>query len=300
MNPTSFVMSNLVSSLGMDHPRQIRNHPPPLKNPKLSHTTNASMNEIVLGFFINDVPVAVPLSVAENHKVIQIKNKGRWVSLTYCPLTRSGVIFYNLWGTTGLLYNSNIVLFSENDGLSLMPQLLGRIINGVNFNQLVPKIRVYQTSRYGWERVFPNTLYIQGNSTNKYDSYDVSPHLPQFPLMHLPPSIPGKGPKNIVVGFNLNGNNYCVFDTDILPNQPLYIRNIDNITVYGSVKAPNSIKIQRDPTGSIEILYEDRPINAIECYFFAWYATFPDTYIVGVNLDFTTDIEELYPWINDY
>jgi len=298
MNPTSYIMSNMVSGYGIHPPQQKRNANPPLKNPKLSAHTDAEKTDWVLGFFINGRPVAVPVKVAETHEIVQFKNDGRWVTLTYCPLTKSAVLYYNLWGSSGLLYNSNLVLFSENDGISLMPQILGKIVNGDLFDQIVPGARVYQTTRYTWESQFPGTLWVNGRKGVKYLSKYDQQSTPSFPIMHRPPVIPGRSPKDMVVGFNLNGNYYCVFDEDVQPGQTLYVENIDNVTVYGVMEAPESIQIRRNSLGAIDIVYKGEKLVAVDCHFFAWYANFPASFIVGYNLQIIESLNDLYPWLD--
>jgi len=299
MNPTSYIMSNMVSGYGLEPIRQKRNAIPPLKNPVMLKSCTAAPDDWVIGFMLDGVPTAVPVKIMETHEVVQLKNKGRWITLTYCPLTKSAVTYYNLWGTSGLLYNSNVVLFSENDGISLMPQILGKIVNGDRFDNTVPRMRVYQTTRYAWESVFPNTLWIQGITgvkyVEKYAKYNDASK-PAFPVMYLPPPIQGRNIMNPVVGFNLNGNNYCVFEADV-GFEPIFIRNIDNVTVYGSVEAPDSIKIQRNNLGCIDIIYKGQYLNAIQCLFFAWYANFPTSYIVNYNLEIIESMSEIFPWM---
>lgn len=277
MNPSDYILTNMIKT------REIPN------SPLYVVLTNQQPNDDnVIGFYLNKQPIAVSLSLMEDFKVVILNN----LSITYCPLSKSGMIYFNKWRDSGYVYNNNMVLLSESD-LSgspvFMPQIMGLAVSGNLFNQSMPKIRVYRTTKSLWENANPNTKYltasehIDGIVFNKpVMGIDSLPN--RYPLMHYPPFIPFKSMDSMVVGFTLNKNHYCIFSDDVVSGNPIYVSNPNQVMTYGSVKAPNSIVIKRNSVGSIDVINNGKIVNAIECYFFSWYADYPNSYIMGQNL----------------
>ena len=64
-------------------------------------------------------------------------NKKIKVSITYCPLTASPIVYKGEWKFSGLLYLNNDILYNKNN--DLMIQILGIIISTKNKNKNIQK-----------------------------------------------------------------------------------------------------------------------------------------------------------------
>ena len=60
-------------------------------------------------------------------------------------------------GISGLLYNSNLVMFDRANN-SLYPQIYGSGVLGVDLGQTLPLLAVVKTTWSVWKHLYPNTL----------------------------------------------------------------------------------------------------------------------------------------------
>ena len=161
---------------------------PSIDDPKflpISQITNMSDTEPVIGLIINGDARAYPLSVLTWHEIVNDTVGGVPVTITYCPLCNSSVVFERRvkgkvldFGTTGKLRNSDLVMYDRQTeswwqqflGEAIVGQMTGtrlkiipsRLESFANFRERAPRARV----------LVPNNPGIRPYGANPYRYYD--------------------------------------------------------------------------------------------------------------------------------
>jgi len=113
---------------------------PALVNPATVSTSDAEYvldDELVFGAAVNGEYRAYPLRIMDWHEMVNDIVGGRPVSLSYCTLCRSGILYdtrkpgggHFVFGTSGVLYRSNKLMIDEGT-LSLWSNLTGEPVVG--------------------------------------------------------------------------------------------------------------------------------------------------------------------------
>ena len=101
-----------------------------------------SNRDLVFGLVINGEARAYPHNIGWWHEIVNDKVGGHPVSVTFCPLTGTGLVFDGETasggrlelGVSGMLYNTNLVMF-DRDNLSLYPQIYAASVSGVSWGE---------------------------------------------------------------------------------------------------------------------------------------------------------------------
>lgn len=141
--------------------------------------------EPVLAVQVNGEARAYPLQILVWHEIVNDTVGGRPVSVTYCPLCNSGIIFdrrigariYD-FGTSGKLYKSDLVMYDRQTH-SLWSQMEGRAIVGDLAGTHLTMLPS-NTMAYGdWKRLHPNGKVLSRDTghgrmygRNPYGGYD--------------------------------------------------------------------------------------------------------------------------------
>lgn len=161
---------------------------PPIEKPKYLSRAEADRqwkdDAIVDGVVGPDgVPRAYPRLITVWHEIVNETFAGRPVSITYCPLTGSCVVFAGTLadgrattlGTSGRLYNSNLVMY-DRATRSLWPQLLGVAVDGERKGESLKELPIQITTTYGrWKRRYPDALVLS-TETGHARAYGSSPY----------------------------------------------------------------------------------------------------------------------------
>jgi hypothetical protein len=162
---------------------------PAIDNPKFVTPKEAdawlNLKEPVLALEVNGEARAYPLQILMWHEIVNDTVGGRAVSVTYCPLCNSGIVFdrrvgdqtYD-FGTSGMLYKSDLVMYDRQTH-SLWAQMEGRAIVGDLAGSRLAML-VANTMAYGeWRRLHPagkvlsrDTGHARHYGRNPYDGYD--------------------------------------------------------------------------------------------------------------------------------
>ncbi|MBQ13962.1 MAG: hypothetical protein CMQ17_06125 [Gammaproteobacteria bacterium] len=133
----------------------------PLESPRfIENSFNSPLDdvELVVGVKIGDDVRAYPHNILNYHEVVNetfmIDGELEQATLSYCPLTGSAVLWQAFmepgnptFGTSGLLYNSNLVLYDRKT-FSLWSQMLEQSIRGEEIQRIPERIQVIETT---WE-----------------------------------------------------------------------------------------------------------------------------------------------------
>ncbi|MBI4588475.1 MAG: DUF3179 domain-containing protein [Candidatus Rokubacteria bacterium] len=184
--------------------------------------------EPVLAVELNGEARAYPLQILTWHEIVNDTIGGRAVSVTYCPLCNSGIVFdrrigektYD-FGTSGMLYKSDLVMYDRQTH-SLWAQMEGRAIvgdlAGVRLTMLPAN-----TLAYGdWKRLYPGGQVLSRDTghgrmygRNPYDGYDQPNSHPFLYFDKVDPRLP---PKERVAGV-LIGDKARAYPFGLLANR---------------------------------------------------------------------------------
>jgi len=159
---------------------------PPLEFPKFHDDLQAvqlAPFELVAGVKIGDDVRAYPHNILNWHEVVNdeftISDLPEIVTLSFCPLTGSAMLWESFmesddatYGTSGLLYNSNLIMYDRETG-GLWSQMLEQSIWGENIQRIPDRIQVVETSWGTWQAMYPETTILSEDTgfSRDYDAY---------------------------------------------------------------------------------------------------------------------------------
>ena len=157
---------------------------PALINPEAVPASEATFmdgGELVVGVRVGNQVRAYPHSILDWHEIINDTIQGTSFAITYCPLTGTGIGWSRVlsggattFGVSGLLYNSNLILYDRATD-SNWSQMQGRSINGEHIGEDIETVQVIETTWNTWKTLFPQTEVVS-RSTGHNKPYGVYPY----------------------------------------------------------------------------------------------------------------------------
>lgn len=133
---------------------------------KSSEVEFVSDDDLVIGLNINGEQKAYPLFIMVWHEIVNDNIGGIPVAVTYCPLCFTNQVFDRTvdgkiteFGTSGKLYNSNLVMYDRNTD-SQWSQALGIAITGEMTESHLKRIPFDVARWYDWKLLYPDTLVL--------------------------------------------------------------------------------------------------------------------------------------------
>ena len=157
---------------------------PALSDPEMistEATTYLNNNDLVLGFELENEVFAIPHNILWHHEIINFNTFSTPISVTYCPLTGSGLVFDRSelngveFGVSGLLYQNNLVLFDRNMDESLWPQLSRSSQCGPAYSTQLFTIPVLEMTWNAWKTLYPSSKVVSPNTGHDRD-YTSNPY----------------------------------------------------------------------------------------------------------------------------
>ena len=284
-----------VDSRGVKYlvdPSKIRSGGPPqdgipsIDSPKYVTVAEAddwiADNELVLGLIHNGVKRVYPFQILVWHEIVNDTIGGDPIVVTYCPLCGSGIAYRRVidgqsveFGTTGRLYNSNLVMYdrltntwwTQIDGLAIVGERTGEELTEVSID----------TVTWGeWKAVHPDsevlsqdTGFRRSYGRDPYGSYYEESYL-MFPVENDDNRI---HPKTVIFGVEVDGIYKAYREDDVKRESPLE----DTI---GKAR----VRITRDAAGIVTFTNIDSGEEIVKerDFWFAWYAFHPETQVYGL------------------
>jgi len=240
----------------------------------------------ILGIEINGVARAYPISILNWHEIVNDSIDDTAYTITYCPLCGTGMAFSRSvngqtlsFGVSGLLYNSDVLLF-DRESESLWSQILGKAVTGKYKGTKLGMLPVRHTTWSDWKRHHPSTLvlstetgYTREYDRNPYSGYEKSHDL-YFPVQTKAPA--SYHPKETVIGLTADGS-YKAY-----PFIELNKNNENRFTDSFNGKTYIIHWNKNEQTGYITDV-DGILIPVIQGYWFAWYAFHPDTRVFTMS-----------------
>ena len=279
-----------------------------------------SPDDWVIGLRLGNTVRAYPHVVMVWHEIVNDWVEGMPVGIAYCPLCFSSIAFYRVidgepveFGTTGRLYNSDLVMYDRKTD-TYWSQLLGMGIYGELTGYRLRRIPVDFMRWEDWKRLYPETQvlstetgYSRPYGADPYAGYYTSPSI-YFPLENEDSRL---HPKTIVYGVEINGERKAYpYDevgkagvvNDAVGGEPIVVMSPgkDMVRVYSRKVAGLTLTFEyRDgffwdvETGSrwsFEGEALEGPMKGARlerivgepCFWFAWAAFYPDTEVYEV------------------
>ncbi len=134
-------------------------------------------DERVLGVFINGQAKAYPYSILNWHEIVNDSIGGVPVSVTYCPLCETGIVFERrvggketTFGVSGKLFQSCLVMYDRlTDSLWSQPWGLGVV--GPHVNESLKRYPAVRTTLGLWKKVHPATTVLSANTGSGRDYF---------------------------------------------------------------------------------------------------------------------------------
>ncbi len=260
---------------------------PPVEKPTYVSIAEASKqwkdDALVDAFTIDGQARAYPRFITVWHEIVNEKVGGKPISVTYCPLTGSTLVFSGqladgrttTFGTSGQLYNSNLVMYDRATN-SMWPQLLGIAVRGERKGERLTEIGGALTTTFGrWKAKFPDgtvlskdTGHIRTYGTWPYGDYDTAAGL-IFPVRATDERF---HQKKVVVGVRVNGAALAI------PKDEFAQRREAKIEVGGRALVAR-YDADLDAVRILDRKTEE-PIGAYNVMWFAWFAFNPKTEVL--------------------
>lgn len=198
---------------------------PSIDNPRFVRSGDATFmqdGDIVVGLRQNGITKAYPLKILVWHEIVNDGIGGRPIAVTYCPLCFTNLVFERVvdgqlveFGTSGKLYNSNLVMYDRLSD-SYWSQAMARGIAGQYSGYDLKKLPFDLAYWKEWKELYPDTLVLSTDTgsarpygTDPYGNYYTSPHI-YFPLEHRDDRL---GPKELILGLE-HGGDYKAYRLD--------------------------------------------------------------------------------------
>jgi hypothetical protein len=255
---------------------------PSIENPKFVAAANANFmrpTDRVIGITINGESRAYPINILNWHEIVNDQIKGVPVSVTYCPLCGTGLVYQAKvggkvlkFGVSGLLYNSDVLLFDRQTE-TLWSQILSKAISGSMKGQKLTMVPSSQTSWASWLKKQPNTKVLSTDTGFSRD-YRRSPYgdYDQNTETYFPVSARSKAyhPKERVLGITINGKHKAYPFVEL--------GKLGTNTLKDSFQGQNlTINFDMANRDGEVLGANGKPLELVNSFWFAWYAFHQDT-----------------------
>lgn len=153
---------------------------PAMTNPSFVPATEAfhvGDFDPVIGVYIDGIAKAYPESIGWWHEIVNDQIGDRFITVSLCPLTGTPQVFDATdedgnqieFGVSGLLINSNLVMYDRRDGETLYPQMIYTAINGPDEGERLTLLPVVHTTFARWRQLYPDTQVAEfGTGLEQY------------------------------------------------------------------------------------------------------------------------------------
>ena len=295
---------------------------PSIDNPKFVSALEAQFvpdDELVIGLRLNGETKAYPFFIMVWHEIVNDKLGDTPVAITYCPLCFTTQVFERTinnqeveFGTSGKLYNSNLVMYDRLTD-SYWSQAIGLAIKGELTGDELKRIPS-DVMRWGdWKSLYPDSLVLttetghtRAYGVDPYGSYYTEPRI-LFPVdnydprLHEKELILGFEENNLFKAYKLEDVESSIVINDEINGRPIVLvslfsdnarafdREIDNQVLEFTYSAAKIIDIQTGSEWNYDGLAVSGPLKGTQLdrtvfdpgFWFAWVAFHPVTNLYG-------------------
>jgi hypothetical protein len=254
---------------------------PSIDNPMFVSVSEADRwiedNELVLAIDHKGIKRIYPFQILVWHEIVNDTIAGDPILVTYCPLCGSGIAYERIldgeaveFGTTGKLYNSNLVMYDRKtdtwwtqiDGKAIVGELTGQELTEVSIDTVT--WREWKAAHTDSEVLSQDTGFSRPYGRDPYGSYYEDSIL-MFPVENEDQRI---HPKTVIFGIEIDGVYKAYKEADVVQKGS-----------FEDTVAGIRIRINRDAAGIVTFTNLDSGQEIVKerDFWFAWYAFHPDT-----------------------
>ena len=216
-------------------------------------------DDLVLGFVVGAEARAYPHKILDWHEIINDKVGEVSLSVTYCPLTGTGIGWnreidgkITTFGVSGLLYNSNLIPYDRQTD-SNWSQIRLDCVNGNMIGTDIETFTLLETTWKTWKEMYPSTMVIStktGHSRDydryPYGSYRTNNDYLIFPVANEDNRIPVKERiHGIVASGNAKVYPFSLFGEEVTVIMDSF--KDENFVVVGNNTDNFAVSFKRDP-----------------------------------------------------
>ena len=245
-----------------------------------SEASHVADDDIVLALSFEGYHRAWPARILDQHEIVNDIIAGELIAITWCPLCGSAVGvkreingYVTEFGVSGLLYNSDLVLYDRRTE-TLWDQIGAQGIVGPLTGTRLELVPVTMTRWGRWKAAHPDTLvlsedtgFMNDYSQDAYANYRDSERL-MFPVSRNSDRL---HPKTVVFGFDVDGEKLAVAESAFDEDQAVS-GNVSGRLVSISMAADGAVSLRDEET--------DATYAPVRLYWFAWYTFHPDTGLI--------------------
>ena len=136
---------------------------------------------LVVGYKSAGEAKAIPHDILDWHEVVNDTLQGEPVVVNYCPLTGSAMLWRSSmsdpdprFGVSGLVYNSNLILFDRQTG-SHWSQMRVQSVQGPRRGEVPERLPLVETTLETWHEMYPNS-FVMTRDTGFSRNYNIYPY----------------------------------------------------------------------------------------------------------------------------
>jgi len=260
---------------------------PSIDNPRFVGAARSGLKDgdRVLALARNGVARAYPVRILNWHEVVNDQIGNEAVAVTYCPLCGTGMAFdarvasstASSFGVSGLLYNSDVLLFDRGTE-SLWSQLLEQAVAGPLKGARLTPVPLTHTSWADWRARHPRTEVLSTDTGHVRD-YDRDPYAGyenvarlMFDVQHRDDRLPVK---EWVLGLRIGGQAKAYPFSALAQRADAKGRLQDRV---GGV--PVEIRYDRAHRSAEAFDAAGKLLPSVMAFWFAWFAFHPKTEVL--------------------
>lgn len=237
-------------------------------------------DDVVIAISYKSEHRAYPARILDQHEIVNDTIAGDPIAITWCPLCGSAVGLRRVvagevteFGVSGLLYNSDLVLYDRDTG-TLWDQIMAEGIVGPLTGEKLELVPVTMSRWSRWRAAHPDTLVLSADTgydnrdynLDYYAKYRDSDGL-MFPVSREDDRI---HPKSVVFGFQLS-TGPIAFTEKLLAEKRTVRHAVDG----------DEVSVTMHDDGSVVLLSTSgERFEPIRLFWFAWYTFNPQTDLV--------------------
>ena len=224
-----------------------------------------------------------PFRMLVRHEIVNDTVAGDPIVVTYCPLCGSGIAYERTidcepveFGTSGLLHNSNLVMYDRRTR-SLWMQIGGQAVFGKLSGQSLTAIPMDVVRWEEWSPHHPDAQILDMASGFMDYSYDPYAGYDRDYSVWFPVNNVEDGrfhPKAVIFGIEVGGVHKAYFEDAVVKDAP-----------FDDPVGETTIRVERDISGQVTFtdLADGSVLAKERDFWFAWYAFYPETEVYALT-----------------
>lgn len=238
-----------------------------------------------IGVKIDGTSRFYPYAILVWHEIVNDRINGEPLTVTYCPLCKTGIVFDPVvngkqleFGVSGKLWQSNLLMYDRRDNAkneSYWSQVLGKAVVGPLAGTELDVIPSTITRFSQWKEAHPDTDVLARPEDNRRN-YDRDPYEGYYDSSRVSFGAEFEDdrldPKRLVYGIEVNGQ-FKAYPADALP-----------VGTTTDTVGTTTVTINQDEAGTVAFKNQDgKQISHITGFWFSWAAVHPDTQVYQTN-----------------